>query len=158
MSRIIVKILVAGILAVVVGGCASNSQMFINSSGAMYKCSSNGVGLIPAIQATQIQENCVRSIKAAGYVELESAGVIGMTISPASGKLRVIKIVDNSPAKIAGIQLEDTLTTINGVTVSTMGEVAVLLFGASGTSVDLKFLRVSTEVPVTLTRISQVEL
>ena len=150
------------VLCVVVGvlggmsGCASNSQVFINPNGDLYKCATSGVGLVSIVQSGMMQEDCIKSIKSAGYLEIEKAGVVGLTMLPmAEGGIKIIKVTPKSPAEIAGILAGDYLVTIDNTPVSTMGEVKELLFNTVGTTVSIKTRREHTELVTNMTRVAR---
>jgi carboxyl-terminal processing protease len=83
-------------------------------------------------------------------------GGLGMVITMKDNRLFVVKIMDNSPAKEAGIQSEDSFLRVNGKEVKGLDiqELADLLRGYSDTQVTLTLYRSSEkkEYTHTLTR------
>ncbi len=152
-------LLLCVVVAMLTGGCASHSQVFVNAEGAMYRCATQGVGLVPVLQAGKIQDDCVKSIRSAGYIEIEKAGALGILVSSVPPNIiKIINITPNSPASGAGISVGDNITQINGVHISTLGEFKALLFGTVGTKVTLDLLRDSKERQVTMLMVSRADL
>ena len=134
-------------VAVFMGGCASHSQMFVNADGALYKCATSGAGLVSVLQAGKIQDDCIKGIKSAGYIEVEKAGVVGiLMIQEAGGGIKIIKVTPNSPAAHAGILAGDYLVAVDGTSVKTREEVIAMLFVTAGTSVTIKTTRNQREL------------
>lgn len=142
---------VAG-LVMLCAGCASNSQLMVNQAGQTYTCGSYGQGIVGVAMASTIFDECLRSHKAAGYVEIEKAGVVGLSF--AHETLRILKVSENSPAASAGILPGDVLTAVDGQPVSKTQEAKTLLFGPVGKPVTLALLRNNKEQTYTLARAS----
>jgi S1-C subfamily serine protease len=143
------------IVIIAMSGCASYSQIMINAQGQMYRCGSYGSGLVGIAHANQINEDCIESLRSAGYIELEKAGVIGITLGDQSQTdtiLTIIKVADNSPAFSSGIHQGDVLVAINEQSVRKLLDAKVLLFGLAGTKVSLTTRRNVQENKVTLVR------
>jgi S1-C subfamily serine protease len=82
-------------------------------------------------------------MRAAGYVEIERAGVIGVTLSETrpGEPVRVLKVANPSPAYLAGVDPGDVILGVDGQSVSNVSDARVLLFGESGTSTSVHFQR-----------------
>jgi serine protease Do len=142
-------------------GCASYSQIMINAQGQMYRCGSYGSGLIGIAHANQINEDCIQSMRSAGYIELEKAGVIGATFAnqtEADTILTIIKVADNSPASASGIRQGDVLASINGQRVRKIADAKVLLFGFAGTKLSIVVRRNTQDINLNLTRAPYTEV
>jgi carboxyl-terminal processing protease len=81
---------------------------------------------------------------------------IGVTIfQPEPGQpIEVIDVIENTPAKRAGVQKGDKIMKVNGEDVSalTTEEVATRVKGPEGTAVTVTFLRGASEVTLTMNR------
>lgn len=138
------------VVAVALVGCVSHLQFFVTPEGQRVTCQSSGGGLIGVAHADHIQKNCEREARAAGYLEIERAGVIGITLEDST--LRVIKVIHGSPAAAAGIKVEDVLVSVGGVRVSTRESAMLLLFGRAGYRVTIVMRRGELEMPYTILR------
>ena len=92
---------------------------------------------------------------AAGYLEIERAGVIGVQFSNSTNDslLRVLKVFDKSPASQAGIRAGDYVIEISRQKVDNLKDAQGLLFGIAGTTVDLVIIRDSERIPLTIMRL-----
>ena len=101
----------------------------------------------------------------AGYVDTETATEeqespstyvgVGISVTPRDdGYIDVIAVLDNSPAKDAGIAAGDILTAVDGTDISDMdyNDVVRLVRGEIGSTVSLTLSRDGTPYTVTLTR------
>lgn len=140
MRRLLGKVFVIGIL---LSGCASNSQVFSTREGGITQCSNAGVGLVGVSLAAQSFDACVRNNKVVGNLEIERTGALGFTFGDATSipKLRILKLVANSPTKAAGILPGDILVAVTGQAVNNQMEAMALLYGEEGTSVDFEIKR-----------------
>lgn len=92
------------------------------------------------------------------YVKAKESpqGGVGVVVSKKYGYVGVVDVVPNSPAAKAGLDTNDMLETINGVSTRDMplAFAELLLKGEAGTQVQLSVLRVGRSDPtkVTLTR------
>jgi carboxyl-terminal processing protease len=70
-------------------------------------------------------------------------GGLGIDISVIDGKLRVIKIIKDSPSELAGLKLDDNIIEINGKNIfgMTLSNIKSMIKGDVGTFVDLKVIR-----------------
>lgn len=143
------------LLTITVIGCATYSQMMINAQGQMYKCGAYGHGLGGMTQANQINEDCISTMKAAGYIELERAGVVGFYYSEplaTDTALSILKVSPNSPAAFAGIRAGDILVSIDNQKVRKITDARILMFGLAGTPVTLVVMRGSEVIKFNLIR------
>ena len=134
-------------------GCASHSQIMINAVGEWQRCASWGYGVIGVATADTIQNDCIKSLHAAGYIEIEKAGVIGAYFSSENIPI-IIKVKENSPADIAGLKAGDKITAINGQKVASTKDAKILLFGMADTPVELTISRDGVENSYKLVRAS----
>lgn len=125
----------------------------INAMGEWQRCASYGYGVMGIATADSIQNDCVKSLRAAGYIEIEKAGVIGTYLSDEDTPL-IIKVKENSPAYIAGIKAGDKITKIDGQNVSNKRDARLLLFGMADTPVELTIDRDGVETSYKLIRAS----
>lgn len=145
-------LLLVGFLTI---GCASYSQLMINAQGQMYRCGAYGQGIIGVAHASQIHEDCVETLRSAGYLELEKAGVIGVAFSQQTESdtvVSILKVADRSPASLAGIRYGDIVHAINGQSVRKSGDARSLLFGLTGTNVSIDIRRNSEIITLHLAR------
>lgn len=141
--------LVAVLVLVPLAGCATYSQVMINPLGQAMMCQASGRGLVAAEQAQSMQDRCLASLRAAGYVEIERAGVIGIIVSDS---LDIIRVVPGSPADSVGVRPGDHIEHIDGQPVRDRTTITVLLFGAPGTAVRLGLVRAGQPLEVVAIR------
>ena len=86
--------------------CATFSRMFINEDGQIMQCSATGQGIVGMGVASNAERSCEDNLRAAGYIELEKAGVIGIEFSETKNDtvVKVLKVYNPSPADSAGIK------------------------------------------------------
>lgn len=144
----------------VVSGCATYSQFFINSNGDIVPCSATGMGLIGMATASNAVNDCSTNMRLAGYVELERAGVVGIQLSEtAPGEaVRILKVAENSPAAAAGIVPGDTIDAIGGQPVASKSDANQLLFGLAESDVEITILRAGEKLDIQLTRAPYTEV
>ena len=96
-----------------------------------------------------INDKYARYYTASAYTDLlnaQSGKLMGIGVELAidqSGYAKVIKVYDESPAKAAGLQRGDYITTIDGADIKSLGSVEAVqnkLRGESGTSVNVGWL------------------
>jgi len=121
-------------------GCATHSQVLVNAEGQTYRCASWGQGLVGVIQSANIQNDCISSMKAMGYVEIEKASAVGIIFRDSLSS-QVLKVIPKSPAEIAGIHSGDVILMVDNISVRTQKETRVLLFGEIGTMAKLRIKR-----------------
>jgi serine protease Do len=92
-------------------GCITPSTLLINDQGQIYRCSSYGAGGLGMAMASGIHSTCVNDMKKLGYVPLPPVRV-GVELAP--GTKRVTKILPNSGAARAGIQVDDEIIAVDG--------------------------------------------
>ena len=134
-------------------GCASYSQIMINAMGEWQRCYSYGYGVMGIATADSIQNDCVKSLRAAGYIEIEKAGVVGIYLSDEDTPI-IIKVKENSPADTAGIKAGDKIIKIDGQNVSNKRDARLLLFGMADTPVEVTIDRDGVETTYKLIRAS----
>lgn len=141
------KYLVLVLLVVVLGGCASNSQVFMDNAGNLKRCSSYGAGLMGVSAASKIFESCVRDYKAVGMLEIERVGATGFRVMDIEGGgLRVVQVVKNSPAETSGVKIGDLLHKINGQKITKYPEMASMIFMPVGSDIEFTFKREDREI------------
>ena len=121
----------------------------VGPNGQIERCQYTGQGIVGMATAGEAENACVRSLRGAGYLEIERAGKIGVTLT---GSTRILKVELGSPADSAGIQAGDVITEIDGQSVDTDQQAQVLLFGVYGTTVSVTVSRDGTEQEHLLTR------
>lgn len=149
------KWLILLVLLVSTSGCVSKSQILMNSLGQTQRCASYGFGIIGIFTANKIQSDCLDSFKSAGYIELENAGVVGIMVvedKSTNGSIKIVKVQDKSPASIAGVVSGDILLSVGSQQVTSITEAKLLLFGNSGTSVDITISHAGEKKTVKLIR------
>ena len=146
------KRLIPALVTLIIINCASYSQIMINAQGEMHRCGAYGNGLVGIIQANKIQDDCVSSMRTAGYVEIEKAGAIGVYFTESDTLASILKVIPESPAAFAGIQNGDIILSVDDTKVNTSGEARILIFGLAGTSVMLTLKRYNEILSVNLTR------
>lgn len=138
------NIFVLFLVSLFIVGCASYSQLMINAQGQMYRCGAYGQGLVGIAQANQIHEDCVATMRSAGYIELEKAGVIGVIFSQQAETdtiVSVLKVANGSPASLAGVRSGDIVHAIDGQPIRKAADARILLFGHLGTTVSIDLRR-----------------
>lgn len=142
-------------LAFLLAGCVSHSQVMVNNQGQWYRCSSWGHGLEGVVMAGQIHSDCLASMRAVGYIEIEKAGVVGIVFAdamPIDTVPTILKIADSSPAAEVGLKSGDKLLLVDSIRVRTINEARMALFGLAGTSVNLTILRNDQQLNFKITR------
>lgn len=157
------RLLVATAMAfwlVAIVGCASYSQLFVNSNGDVVPCSATGQGLVGMAVASNAVNDCSANMRLAGYVELERAGVLGITLSDTSPgePIRILKVTAGSPAAIAGILPGDTIDSIEGQPAGSKSDANQLLFGLAGTDVEVTIQRAGEQIDLEITRAPYTEI
>jgi carboxyl-terminal processing protease len=148
MDRVFLALLVATI-----AGCASYSKMLINPNGQLVHCAQTGWGILGTPAALNAHDNCVASYKAAGYIELEEAGAIGIRLATTgSGPVRILSVTENSPASRAGISPGDLIISVDGQAVSNAVDTRGMLLGRANTQVSIVVRKGTEEKTVILTR------
>src|SRR4051812_41662922 len=91
---------VLGVAAVpALWGCATYSKMLVNPNLTVQRCAQTGVGLIPMAAASNAVDTCVANLRAAGYYELDEAGVTGILhLTDDTSEVRILAVKENSPA------------------------------------------------------------
>lgn len=130
-------------LAVTLVSCATYSQVFVNAHGDLERCSATGQGVVGMAVASNSVSTCASDMRAAGYLEIERAGVLGITLAdtPTGEPLRILKVTQHSPAWKAGVDPGDLILEIDGQPVQSAQDARILLFGEAGTSVTVRFQR-----------------
>lgn len=121
-------------------GCASYSQMMIGPNGNIKRCAASGHGPIGVGMAGSMQSDCIESARAAGFIELERSGVLGINTSDVvepGGGIRILKVIPNSPAAAAGIKAGGVLYKINGQDIRSKADSKILLFGEAGSNINV---------------------
>jgi carboxyl-terminal processing protease len=79
---------------------------------------------------------------------------IGIKFNQKDGKYTITKVLKDSPALKAGLQIDDMLSKINGEDIAAIpfDEIAKKIRGKSGTAVELELLRAGQPVTVSVTR------
>lgn len=127
-------------------GCATYSQVFINADGEVRECASTGQGIIGMAMASSAVDGCSKNMRAAGFLEIERAGVVGITLSdpPPGSALRILKVVPGSPADSVGVVAGDILEAVESLPVQSPKDASRILFGEWGIPVRIGFRRDST--------------
>lgn len=132
-----------------VTSCATYSQTMVAPDGTTYRCSATGQGIIGMATASGAKNDCVEGYRAMGYLELERAGFIGVTMRPDAS---ILKVWDGFPAGEAGILAGDRIVAVGGQSVDSDHDAQVLLFGPAEQCITVTTLRDSTEHKYTLIR------
>jgi S1-C subfamily serine protease len=105
--------------------------------------------------ASNAVNDCSANMRAAGYIEIEQAGVVGVVLSKSApgDPVRILRVAERSPADSAGISAGDTITAVNGQPISSPDDARSLLFGLAGESVELAVVGSSGEQVYSLTRV-----
>ena len=79
---------------------------------------------------------------------------IGVTITSVSGKIKVVNVIDNSPAQKAQIQPDDTIFSVDNKEVNglSLTEVSHMLRGEKNSSVNIVILRKKKKIAKTIIR------
>ena len=143
-------------LTLLLSGCATYSQLFVNADGQFMRCSATGQGIIGMAVASNSVTDCNSNMRAAGYFEIERAGTIGVMLSDSGedSHPRILRVVESSPAWRAGIDPDDLIVQVEGQVVQTIQDAQVLLFGLAGTPVTVQLHRGDFDTTFTLTRAS----
>jgi S1-C subfamily serine protease len=109
-------------------GCAPASVTLVSAGGDLRRCPSTG------------DDACRAGATAAGYVERERVGAIGILVGDAAvpGRgLEITRVIPGSPAWRAGLAAGDFLVRIAGQPVRGRREARMLMFGRAGAKVSL---------------------
>ena len=148
------------LLPIIIIGCATYSQVFINSDGQMMQCSSTGQGIIGMAVAENAEKSCEMNLRSAGYLPLKEAGVIGIRFSQTKNDTAamILQVFDNSPAKATGIKPGDRVIMVSNQTINSAIDASHLLFGKAGTNVEVVILRGTERISLTITRASYTQV
>ena len=131
--------------------------MLINSEGQIQRCSTYG----SMILGMYLEENefyeCVKVYKSLGFLEIESAGSIGIACSFDS-IFTVTQIIANSSAATSQIGIGDKLVSIDDTNIKSIYDFNKSIFGEVGSTVKLKLTKDNQEYTVNLKRDSMVNL
>lgn len=116
-------------------GCASQSQMMINSARQTVRCTASGSGIDGLIISNSTMNNCVSDYGKLGYIPIEDSGVTGIWMSKPDGALVITKVAPNSPASKAGVVAGEEVVSVNGEKPLNSWEAVKLLFGKTGDTV-----------------------
>jgi membrane-associated protease RseP (regulator of RpoE activity) len=122
------------------GGCAPAPRILVSPGGDVRRCEVPGRGWAGREAAAGARDDCVARARAAGYIDEERLGGIGITVAEhaeAGRGLRVLTVVGNSPADRAGLRPNDFLVKIRGQEARSRREARMLMFGKAGERVDL---------------------
>ncbi len=146
-------VIASSVVAALVSGCVSPSQMLVGPQGDVRRCSAAGFGFIGAPLAEHSFNVCVDDIQSLGYVPVERAGSVGIQLSAADSKSTIVSVVmPNSPASAAGILVGDRLVKINGQPVLDRAAAKTLMFGKLGESVTITMERNNTDIEFNVKR------
>ncbi len=133
-------------LAASTSGCATYSQMFVNANGQVMQCAMTGAGLLGIAAAQSGTAECSKNMRAAGYLEIERAGVVGVYLTETRDTLSILKVVPGSPADSVGIRAGDRLLGVDGQKVSRQPDATILMFGEAGSTVEVVVERDGAEL------------
>lgn len=122
----------AALFLLLAAGCAPASRTLVSAGGDVRAC------------PPREESACIAGARAAGYVEQEQIGVVGITVAESAepGKgLRILKVVPGSPAAASGVAAGDYLVRIKGQPVRGRREARMLMFGRAGTKVEFTVRR-----------------
>ena len=79
---------------------------------------------------------------------------IGVTITSISGKIKIVNVIENSPAQKAGLKPDDTIVAVDGKEINGMSlsDVSHILRGEKGSSVKVTILRDKKKFDKTIIR------
>lgn len=144
------------LMATLVAGCVSPSQMLVGPQGDVKRCAANGWGFVGAPLAEHSVHNCTDDLKGIGYVPIEEVGTLGIQLSQADPQMVTVSVVAaNSPAGRAGISVGDQIVKINGQQVLDRAAANTMMFGKAGDSVTLTIRRGGSENVYQLLRASR---
>jgi S1-C subfamily serine protease len=144
-------------VVIFIAGCVSPSQMLVGPQGDIKRCAANGWGYVGAPLAEHSVHNCVADLKGVGYVPIEEAGFIGVQLSEAGGQLVMVSVVTpDSPASRAGLLVGDQLLKVDGQKVLDRAAARTMMFGKSGTVLNLTVKRDDAEIGIQLQRATRV--
>jgi S1-C subfamily serine protease len=126
-------------------GCNSYSiyehkQLYVTPDETIKMCRAMGQGTFGMVIAGNMVTVCGENMRASGYIEIEKAGIVGIRFrEPLDTDTLVIvfKVVQKSPAGMAGILSGDILLAIDTVKVGKVSEAKSLLLGVYGTQINL---------------------
>lgn len=140
---------------VLLGGCASPSQMLVGPQGDIRRCAASGWGWAGAPLAKHSVNNCVADLQNVGYLLAEEAGAVGIQLSDAS-PVTVTVVKPDSPANKAGILIGDQIVKIDGQQVLDRAAARTMMFGKAGTTVTFTMNRNGTEMVFQIVRAPRV--
>jgi S1-C subfamily serine protease len=122
---------------ILLNGCVYNSALFQSSKGQRERCWSGGL-LVGAVIANNVFEKCKKTYESHGYLPIEEVGFIGIVLDDQKTKIGdyiIAKVVENSPAAIAGIKEGDSIVAVDDIPPAGTKDLHSLLFGKRGTMV-----------------------
>ena len=120
-------------------GC-TYSQNMINPEGQTIRCSSYGWGFIGGPMAINIFNDCIKSHKQMGYIEVKNVGVPGFYLSEGNPP-SISKTQPGWPAEKAGMLAGDKILSVNGKKVNSMKDVFLLGFCKPGEVINFEVQR-----------------
>jgi len=149
--RTIPLVLFLGVLSI---GCATYMQLYTNADHEVINCSATGQGAFGMATAADAVNTCKMQMRAAGFIEIERAGVIGVMLSASEpgDPVLIIKVTHPSPASEAGIQPGDIMVEISGIKITNVTDAKHLLFDEKNTPVTLVVTRGGQSITYDLIR------
>jgi S1-C subfamily serine protease len=149
------------IAALALQGCApvTPPQVFVGPGGGISTCQKSSTGYMAlGLMGMAIDSNnysdCCSTMWAAGFLEVERAGALGMMLSdaPERGHPCVARVLESSPASTSGVTPGDLIIAVGDQEVTSMKDAQRLLFGIAWTKVTVRFQRGTRDTTLTLLR------
>jgi C-terminal processing protease CtpA/Prc len=140
-------------VGLLINGCATPSQILVNLyTGQAVRCAHTawGWGLAGAVAistAYASQNECIKSAKQMGYIEIEKVGVIGIKTHDRRDSSNLLKevivlaVTPGSPANKAGIKVGDKIIERDGTPIKCLGDYFSLPYPNVGDSIQLEIDR-----------------
>lgn len=146
------------LLLITIGGCVSQSQVYINPARQTVRCAWSGVGITGMVASGISMSNCDTDYRNLGYIPLEEAGVTGIWMTKPGGALEITKVAPGSPAAKADIKPGDIVISVNGEKPANAAEAVKLLFGKTGATVTIVIKGTPAPRTIDLTLVPYVSL
>jgi len=143
-NRLIVLALLLALAA-----CTAPSTVMMNQDGQVARCEAHGGGLGGVILAGKIYDQCVDDMHRLGFVELPPV-LLGIKAKDwAASPVVVSDVLNDTPAKLAGVQIGDTVTAVDGKPVATFRDFQTILSAKKpGDTLQMTLLRNGQQLDV----------
>ncbi len=126
-------------LIILFNGCTYSKNM-VSPTGDVVRCYSYGWGIIGGTMAITAYQNCIKSYKELGYIELKKIGVPGFILNDGDPP-NIKKVQKGRPAENAGMMAGDIIIAVNGRPPHSAKDVIAIGFCKPGETINYQVTR-----------------